>query len=157
MVKKEIIDTAMEMTKNIPSTDENVSENNFDNGATCNNENILTPLQQEDVELAPYPKVEYKIIEAPTMDKLVRDVNTHLANGRVCDGGVQVSGNPIVRFYQSVERRVVRDDFGPESEMPSENSKAGAMGGAPALWEGMKFLEDEPDLYEDVEKDGTTL
>ena len=44
------------------------------------------PLAQEEKELAPYPKVEYKIIESPTMDKLVRDVNAHLANGWVCDG-----------------------------------------------------------------------
>jgi hypothetical protein len=46
----------------------------------------LVPLQQEDENLTPLPKVEYKIIESPTMDKLVRDVNIHLENGWVCDG-----------------------------------------------------------------------
>jgi hypothetical protein len=67
------------------------------------------------------------------MDKLVRDVNTHLANGRVCDGGVQVSSGPIVRFYQSMERRVVTE----------ETDKVIHILG----------LENEPDLYEDIEKD----
>lgn len=89
MVEKEIINDAIEMTKNIPGSD------------------VLTPLTPEDKELVPYPKVEYKIIESPTMDKLVRDVNVHLANGRVCDGWVQVSNGPITRFYQSLERWVV--------------------------------------------------
>lgn len=111
---------------------------------------VLVPLAQEEKELCPYPQVEYTIVEAPTMDKLVRDVNTHLTNGRVCDGGVQISSWPIARFYQSMERRVVRDDFGPESEMPSENSKAGGQGLEPLHMPG---LENEPDLYEDVEKD----
>lgn len=136
---KKIIDKAVEMTKDIPWKD------------------VLVPLAQGEKEICPYPQVEYKIIESPTMDKLVRDVNAHLANGRVCDGGVQVSSGPIARFYQSVERWVVRDDFGLKPEMPSENSEAGTMGGNAALWEGMKFLENEPDLYEDINKDGTTL
>lgn len=109
---------------------------------------ILVPLAQEEKELAPFPQVEYTIVEAPTMDKLVRDVNTHLANGRVCDGGVQISGGPIARFYQSMERRNV--DCGPEPEMPSENSKAGGQGPEPLHIPG---LENEPDLYEDVEKE----
>lgn len=67
-MEEKIINDAIEMTKNIPGSD------------------VLTPLSTEERELAPYPKVEYKIIESPTMDKLVRDVNVHLANGRVCDG-----------------------------------------------------------------------
>lgn len=113
-MEKKIISEVVEMTKGVPWKD------------------VLVPLAQEEKELAPYPQVEYTIVEAPTMDKLVRDVNTHLANGRVCDGGVQISGGPIARFYQSMERRVVRDDFGPEPEMPSENYKAGTMGGKPA-------------------------
>ncbi len=150
MVKKEIIKDAMELTKNIPSTDNNVSEINFDNGTTCNKEDVLTPLQQiEETDLAPYPQVEYKIIEAPTMDKLVRDVNNHLANGRVCDGWVQITSG-IIRFYQSMERWVVPSDFGLESEMPIENSEVGTMGPKPLYIPG---LEDEPDLYEDIEKD----
>lgn len=149
MVKKEIIDEAIELTKNIPSTDGNVSENNLGNSTTYVNGYILTPSQQEDdKDLTPYPKTEYKIIEAPTMDKLVRDVNTHLANGRVCDGGVQVSSGTVTRFYQSMERRNV--DIEPESEMPSQNSEAGTMGPKPLYIPG---LEDEPDLYEDIEKD----
>lgn len=153
MVKKEIIDEAIELTKNIPSTDGNVSENNFDDGTTCLNGDVLTPLQQEDdKDLTPYPRVEYKIIEAPTMDKLVRDVNTHLANGRVCDGGVQVSSGAINRFYQSMERWNVDANFGPESEMPSKNSEGDTQGPKPLYIPG---LEDEPDLYEDVIEDAT--
>ena len=127
-MEKKIINEAIEMTKNIPWKD------------------VLVPLAQEEKEICPYPQVEYTIVEAPTMDKLVRDVNTHLANGRVCDGGVQVSGWPIARFYQSMERRNV--DCRPEPEMPSENSKAGGQGPEPLHMPG---LENEPDLYEDIE------
>lgn len=131
-MEKKIISEVVEMTKGVPWKD------------------VLVPLAQEEKEICPYPQVEYTIVEAPTMDKLVRDVNTHLANGRVCDGGVQISGWPIARFYQSMERRVVRDDFGPEPEMPSKNSKAGAMGPKPLDIPG---LENEEDLYEDIEPD----
>lgn len=145
MVKKKINNEAIELTKNIPQTDGNVSEKNSETVRTS----VLTPLQvEEEKELAPYPKVEYIVVEAPTMDKLVRDVNSHLANGRVCDGGVQVSNGAINRFYQSMERWNV--DYEPESEMPSKNSEAGAMGGKPLYIPG---LENEPDLYEDIEKD----
>ena len=129
-MEEKIINEAIEMTKGVPWKD------------------VLVPLSQEEKEICPYPQVEYTIVEAPTMDKLVRDVNTHLANGRVCDGGVQISGWPIARFYQSMERRNV--DCGPESEMPSENSKAGGQGPEPLHMPG---LENEPDLYEDVEED----
>ena len=51
-------------------------------------------------------------------------------------------------YYQTLIRRNV--DFGPEPEMPSENSKAGGQGLEPLHMSG---LENEPDLYEDVEKD----
>ena len=129
-MEEKIINEAIEMTKEVPWKD------------------VLVPLAQEEKEVCPYPQVEYKIIEAPTMDKLVRDVNTHLANGRVCDGGVQVSNGPIARFYQSMERRNV--DCRPEPEMPSKNSKAGGQGSEPLHMPG---LENEEDLYEDIEKD----
>ena len=113
-MEKKIISEVIEMTKDIPWKD------------------ILVPLAQEDENLTPPPKVEYKIIESPTMDKLVRDVNTHLANGRVCDGWVQVSNGTSTRFYQSMERWNV--DYTDETIHISG-------------------LENEPDLYEDVEKD----
>ena len=115
-MEKKIISEAIEMTKDIPWKD------------------ILVPLAQEDENLTPPPKVEYKIIESPTMDKLVRDVNTHLANGRVCDGGVQVSSGPIARFYQSMERWVVTDEL-------------------TSFWKANELLLDEPDLYEDIDED----
>lgn len=129
-MEEKIINEAIEMTKGVPWKD------------------VLVPLAQEEKEICPYPQVEYTIVEAPTMDKLVRDVNTHLANGRVCDGGAQISSGPIARFYQSMERRNV--DCGPEPEMPSENSKAGGQGPEPLHIPG---LENEPDLYEDIEKE----
>lgn len=138
MDKKNISD-AVEMTKGVPWSD------------------VLTQLTQEEKEICPYPQVEYTIVEAPTMDKLVRDVNTHLANGRVCDGGVQISSGPIARFYQSMERRNVDADFGPEPEMPRKNSEGDTQGPIAPLWEGMEFLENEPDLYEDIDEDETTL
>lgn len=113
-MEKKIINEAIEMTKWIPWKD------------------ILVPAPQEEVS-TPYPKVEYKIIESPTMDKLVRDVNIHLENGWVCDGWVQVSNGTSTRFYQSMERWVATEDVDNVIHISG--------------------LEDEPDLYEDVEKD----
>ena len=113
-MEKKTIDEAIEMTKGIPWKD------------------VLVPAPQEEVS-TPYPKVEYKIIESPTMDKLVRDVNIHLENGWVCDGWVQVSNGTSTRFYQSMERWVVTEDVDRVLHIPG--------------------LENEPDLYEDVEKD----
>lgn len=114
---KEIIEETTEITNDIPAKD------------------ILVPLQQPDEwELTPLPKIEYKIIEANTMDKLIRDVNTHLKNGRQTEWGVQVAVWQLTRFYQSMIRWVAREE---------ETS----------FWEANKFLENEPDLYEDVEWD----
>ena len=118
-MEKKIINEAIEMTKGIPWKD------------------ILVPLQQEDENLTPPPKVEYKIIESPTMDKLVRDVNIHLENGWICDGWVQVSNGTSTRFYQSMERWVATEDVDRVLHIPG--------------------LENEPDLYEDVEKDETNI
>ena len=113
-MEKKIIDEAIEMTKGIPWKD------------------VLVPAPQEEVS-TPYPKVEYKIIESPTMDKLVRDVNIHLENGWVCDGWVQVSNGTSTRFYQSMERWVATEEVDRVLHIPG--------------------LENEPDLYEDIEKD----
>lgn len=63
--ERELIMRATEMTEGIPAKD------------------VLVPLQQpEDENLTPFPEIEYKIVEASTMDKLIRDVNNHLKNGR---------------------------------------------------------------------------
>lgn len=92
MVDEKIIDEAIEMTKDIPWSD------------------VLTPLQQNDV-LPSWPKTEYKIIEATSMDKLVRDVNNHMSNGWYCDGGVQVVTSSIwTKFYQALERYVATEE-----------------------------------------------
>ena len=61
-----------------------------------------------------------------------------------------------MRFYQTLERRVIKPEDkealeevknGLKSEMPSENSEAGAMGSKGLSIPG---LENEPDLYEDL-------
>lgn len=147
-MKKEIIDTAIEMTKNIPSTDSDVSENNSGNGTTCD---VLAPLQLEETDLTPYPEIEYMVVEAANIDKVVRDVNTQLQNGRQTEWGIQVVNTPTwTRYYQSMVRWNV--DSGLKPEMPSENSEAGTMGPKPLYIPG---LEDEPDLYEDISEDVT--
>ncbi len=133
MVDKETIEEAVDMTKDISWTD------------------ILVPLQPEDKDLTPYPKVEYRVIEATTMDKLVRDVNNNLKNGWQTEWGIQVSSTgTLTRFYQSIIRWNIDSDEKPE--MPSGNSEAGTMGPKPLSIPG---LEDEEDLYEDIDKDAT--
>lgn len=127
--EREIVMDAADMVKDIPASD------------------VLVPLQQEDKELTPFPEAEYKVIEAPTMDKLVRDVNNHLKNGRQTEWGVQVSSGNLTRFYQSMIRWNVDADIDTKPEMPSENFNAGTQGPKPLYIPG---LEDEPDLYEDV-------
>ena len=129
-MEEKIIDEAIQMTKSIPWGD------------------ILVPLQLEEKELTPYPEIEYKVIEANTMDKLIRDVNNHLKNGRQTEWGVVVSSGQLSRFYQAMIRWNV--DCGTKPEMPSENSKAGGQGTEPLHMPG---LENEPDLYEDVNED----
>lgn len=132
MVDEKVIQDAVEMTKDIPAND------------------ILVPLQLEENELAPYPKVEYMVIEATSIEKVVRDVNTQLGNGWQTEWGITVANWPVTKFYQTMIRRNV--DGGAETEMPSQNSEDGTMGPKPLYIPG---LEDEPDLYEDIEEDAT--
>lgn len=133
MVSKEIVADAMEMTKDIPAND------------------VLVPLQLEETELAPYPEIEYMIIEAGSIEKVVRDVNTQLQNGWQTEWGIQViNAGTWNRYYQSMIRWNV--DGGLKPEMPCKNSEAGAMGPKPLYIPG---LEDEPDLYEDITEDAT--
>ena len=133
-MEKKIINEAIEMTKDIPWKD------------------ILVPLMQEEKELTPYPEIEYKVVEANTMDKLVRDVNTQLQNGWQTEWGIQVVNGVSTRFYQSMIRWNVDANIDTKPEMPSENSEAGTMGPKPLYIPG---LEDEEDLYEDIDKDAT--
>lgn len=39
---------------------------------------VLVPLQLEESELAPYPKIEYDVIMHYKLDKLIKDVNKRL-------------------------------------------------------------------------------
>lgn len=110
---RKIIDDSIELTSGISWRD------------------ILTPLNEEEIDLVPLPEIEYKIIEANTMDKLIRDVNAHLKNGRQTEWGVQVATGNLTRFYQSMIRWVAREET--------------------SFWKTNKFLENEEDLYEDVE------
>ena len=129
-MEEKIINEATEMTKSIPWKD------------------VLVPLQLEEKELTPYPGVEYKVIEANTMDKLIRDVNNHLKNGRQTEWGVVVSSGQLSRFYQAMIRWNV--DLDEKPEMPSKNLEAGGLGPKPLSIPG---LENEEDLYEDVAED----
>ena len=95
-------------------------------------------------------KAEYMVIEATSIDKVVRDVNTQLENGWQTEWGITVANWPVTKFYQTMIRRNV--DSGAETEMPSQNSEDGTMGPKPLYIPG---LEDEPDLYEDVTEDAT--
>ena len=136
----------MELTKNIPWRD-NPSPENFSETEWTG---VLAPLQLEDTDLTPYPEIEYMIIEATSMEKVIRDVNTQLQNGRQTEWGIQVTSWPVTKFYQSMIRWNV--DGGLKPEMPCENSEAGTMGPKPLDIPG---LEDEPDLYEDINNDAT--
>lgn len=73
MVDKKVVEEAVEMTKNIPASD------------------VLVPLQQEETDLTPYPRVEYDVLFDTNLNRLVKDVNRRLENGRYCDGGIQVA------------------------------------------------------------------
>ena len=106
---KKIISDVVEMTKGISWRD------------------ILTPLNEEEIDLAPLPEIEYKIVEWNTMDKLIRDVNAHLKNGRQTEWGVQVVNWQTTRFYQSMIRWVAKTE-------------------ETTFWMTNKFLENEPDL-----------
>ena len=133
MTKKKIIDGAIDMTKNISATD-----------------GVLTPLDiSEEGDLTPYPEVEYDVLFDSNLNKLIRNVNTRIWQWRQTEWGIQVvQSNLGTRFYQAMIRWNV--DGGSKPEMPSKNSEAGAQGSQPLHIPG---LEDEPDLYEDVEKD----
>ena len=110
---------------------------------------VLVPLQTEEKDLVPYPKSEYEVVMEMSLDKFRRKVNQMIGQGRMPTGWVNVVSNgKTLSLYQSMERRNVDGDE--KSEMPSENSEAGAMGPKPLDIPG---LEDEPDLYEDIEKD----
>lgn len=91
MVKKKIIEDAIELTKEIPATDEPKA--------------VLTPLETHDeVELTPAPRIEYDILIDSDIDKLIRNVNKRIENGWKCEGGIQVSTWAYTKFYQTLTR-----------------------------------------------------
>lgn len=94
---------------------------------------ILTPLSQEDNNLTPYPEIEFDVVVEPTVDKFKNKINSMSQNWRQAEWWMSViqtvSG---VRFYQLMCRWNV-DYTDKTIHIPG--------------------LEDEPDLYEDIEKD----
>lgn len=108
---------------------------------------VLVPLQQEDGNLTPLPKIEYDVIMHYKLDKLIKDVNTRLEQWRQTKWWIQVSNWASIMYYQTLIRQNV--DCGPKPEMPSENSENEHQGTEPIH---IPSLEDEPDLYEDKEK-----
>jgi len=82
------------------------------NGSTVV-EDILVPLQTEEKELAPYPAIEYDVLMHTNLDKLIRDVNNRLEQGRQTEWGVQVSSWPIITYYQALIRWNVDADYNP--------------------------------------------
>lgn len=97
---KKIIEEATEMVKNIPGSDSWV----------------LTPIEvTEEKELAPYPAIEYDVLFDGALNKLIRNVNTRLEQGRQTEWGIQVVQSGVwTRFYQSMVRRNV--DLSPNQE-----------------------------------------
>ena len=100
-------------------------------------EDVLVPLQTEEKELAPYPAMEYDVLMHTNLDKLIRDVNNRLEQGRQTEWGVQVSNWPMTTYYQSMIRWNVDLEEDKVIHIPG--------------------LENEPDLYDDINEDGTTI
>ena len=94
---------------------------------------ILVPMQlEEDTELTPYPAVEYDVIMHYKLDKLIKDVNAKLEQWWQTEWWIQVSNWASVMYYQTLIRWNV--DWDKTIHIPG--------------------LEDEPDLYEDIDGDG---
>lgn len=135
---KKIINDAIELTDGISGSD------------------VLTPLNQEEINLTPYPEIEFDVIVETTLDKFKRKLNDMSENWRHTEWGMNVVQTPVgMKFYQLMCRWNVDANIGPKPEMPSKNSETGGLGPNAPLWEGMKFLENEEDLYEDINKDET--
>ena len=65
---------------------------------------VLVPLQTEEKELAPYPKIEYDVLTHYKLDKLIRDVNKRMEQGRQTKWGIQVSTWGSTMYYQAMVR-----------------------------------------------------
>lgn len=139
MAKNKIIADAVELVKNIPSTDEKALEK-FESMEWTD---VLLPLEET---IEKYPMAEYDIVVEHSLYDFVQAVNKKFEDGWVTCWWVSVvQTNTWIKFYQAIERW--NFDSGEKSEMPSENLKADTMGPKPLSIPG---LEDEPDLYEDM-------
>lgn len=126
-IKKKIIEDAIELTKDIPATDEEVLAK-FDSLEWTD---VLTPLEANDeINLTPEPQAEYDVVIDTNIDKLIKDVNVRLKNWWSCIGWVQVTSWAYTKFYQTLVRWNVDVEITPISNL---------------------FDEDEENLYEDVE------
>lgn len=127
VIKKKIIEDAIELTEGISWFDEKVVAT-FDAYEWTD---VLTPLETHDeIDLTPEPKAEYDVIIDTNLDKLIKDVNVRLENGWSCIGWIQVSSWTYTKFYQTMVRW----------NIDVENTEISDL-----------FDEDEEDLYEDAE------
>ncbi len=115
---------AIEMVKNIPSTDETTLEK-FESTEWTD---VLTHFEWTIDE----PAYEYDVIVESSLYKFVEAVNSKIWDWWVTVWGVSVvQTNAWTKFYQSVEKWMV-------------NEKDGL---------SIPWLENEPDLYEDMIED----
>lgn len=102
---------------------------------------VLVPLQTEEKELAPYPKIEYDVLTHYKLDKLIRDVNKKMEQGRQTEWGIQVSTWGSTMYYQAMVRWNV--DLEEDRERQDVDLGEDKVIHIPGL-------EDEPNLYEDM-------
>lgn len=81
------------------------------NGSTVI-EDVLVPSPHDDVP-TPYPAIEYDVVMHTNLDKLIRDVNRKIWEGRQTEWWLQVSSWPIITYYQAIIRWNVDADYNP--------------------------------------------
>lgn len=130
MVWKKIINDAVELTKNIPLTDETVPETSDEMVWP----NVSTTLE-EDAELI----CEYEVVVENSLYKFNKKVNDMIKKDwTTCWWVSVVQTNTWIKFYQAMERWVSIINVGVDRISADE------------VGLNIPWLEDEPDLYEDV-------
>lgn len=129
-MEKKIINDAIELVKNIPPTDETSLERNLE---------TKQPRISNDL-LGEYPisvTEEYDVVVDSTLDKFIQSVNERLKDWWSINWWFNVvTTSNWTKFYQSMIRW--DEKYEDEEKIQPLN---------------MPGLENEPDLYEDVEKD----
>lgn len=129
-MEKKIINDAIELVKNIPPTDETSLERNLE---------TKQPRISNDL-LGEYPisvTEEYDVVVDSTLDKFIQSVNERLKDWWSINWWFNVvTTNNWTKFYQSMIRW--DEKYEDEEKIQPLN---------------IPGLENEPDLYEDIEKD----